>query len=219
MIKSVHQRWFAVPASAIAPLLARVWTGTADDLFPVDWVATRRDNPSGVPADALVPGVTRLSHGFLPFLFERADATTWRVRTPFGGWHGFDLVAENGGTRVVHTLAIDRLPLAARLLWRGFVQAGHDWALEAIFDRLAHVLAGGEFAREERTEQRSGPRVGLGPHGECEAFGALAHGQVPGPFPPTAPPTRPVRLAIAAWNRLPVVAQDRIRSAFEAHIT
>ena len=65
------------------------------------------------------------------------------------GWHGFDLTPDGDGCRVTHTLELEST-LSARLGWMA-IEPIHDWAVEAIFDRLEAALRTGTVP--ERTER------------------------------------------------------------------
>ncbi len=70
------------------------------------------------------------------------------------GWHGFDLLPDGDSCRVTHTLELES-SLSARLLWM-VIEPVHDWAVEAIFDRLEHALATGTVpARTGRPMSRA----------------------------------------------------------------
>lgn len=150
-VHRVRTRSFPVPAPSVACWLPRAWTGGADDIFPVDVVGTRRDNPAGAEPAALIPDVTLLGHSIFPFRFRGFDGRSFRVDTPFGGWHGFDLEADVVGCRLTHTLDLD-LPWPLSWAWILVVRSGHDWAVDAMFDRLAVAVDQG--AVPERTSTR-----------------------------------------------------------------
>ena len=71
------------------------------------------------------------------------DGRSWKVDLVGGmtGWHGFDLVPAGDGCRVTHTVELAP-SLSARLRWMAIAPA-HDWAIEALFDRLAVALGTG----------------------------------------------------------------------------
>jgi hypothetical protein len=75
----------------------------------------------------------------------------WRVDVvgSIAGWHGFDLEPDGDGCRVTHTVELQST-LSTRLRWLTIV-AIHDWAVEALFDRLEHALRTGVVP--ERTER------------------------------------------------------------------
>lgn len=127
-MENIHTRVYAASPEAIRPWLDAAWSGTDQDIFPRDLVPSWRDT------ETLVPGRTRLGHGPFRFKLREWDGWRWRVDFP-GGWHGFDLTPEGAGTRVTHTLQMGDvirpiLPL-------------HDWAVEALLDRLGAALATG----------------------------------------------------------------------------
>ena len=145
MVKNVHSRSFPEPPGAIRPHLDLAWSGTPRDVFPLDVIRTWRRNPPGHDPLALVPGVTELGHGPFRFRLERWDGRLWRVT--FGsrgltGWHGFDLEARGAGSVLTHTLEMSLSP-AMRLQWALVIEPLHDWAVEALFDRLETALRTG----------------------------------------------------------------------------
>jgi hypothetical protein len=83
----------------------------------------------------------------------------WRVDVVGrpAGWHGFDLEPDGDGCRVTHTLELVG-SLSTRLRWAPFA-AIHDWAVEALFDRLELALRTG--AVPERTPRPMPPAVAL----------------------------------------------------------
>lgn len=144
-MRNVHQREIPTSLEKIRPFIEAGWTGTSDDPFPRDYIKTWRKNPPDRAADALVPGVTRLGHGPFSFRFVSWDGKRWRVCVESGeyrGWHGFDLEPTPNGTRVRHTIELD-LSGPARVVWPLFIAPVHDWAVEAIFDRMEEALRTG----------------------------------------------------------------------------
>jgi hypothetical protein len=144
-MKNVHVRHMAAPIEQIRPWIEAAWTTTPRDPFPRDVIRNWRKNPPGTDPLALVPGVTRVGHGPFSFRFESWDGARWRVRVEsagFDGWHGFDLEPTAGGCRVTHTLELD-LSGAARVVWPVCFAQVHDWAVEAIFDRIEEALRTG----------------------------------------------------------------------------
>lgn len=145
MVKNVHSRSFPQPPEAIRQVLELAWSGTPRDVFPLDVIRTWRRNPPGADPLALVPGVTELGHGPFRFRLERFDEAVWRVRVDgrgISGWHGFDLAKEGTGTRLTHTIEATLSP-AMRLQWALAIEPLHDWAVEALFDRLGVALETG----------------------------------------------------------------------------
>ncbi len=127
-MENVHTRVYPASPEAIRPWLEAAWSGTERDIFPRDLVPTWRDTESWVP------GRTRLGHGPFRFKLREWDGWRWRVDFP-GGWHGFDLTTETGGTRVTHTTV---LPAPSKP-----IIPLHDWAVEALLDRLGRALETG----------------------------------------------------------------------------
>ncbi len=144
---NVHEREMAAPIERIRPWIEAGWTGTERDPFPRDVIRSWRKNPPGVDRLALIPGVTRIGHGPFSFRFESWDGQRWRVRVEsagFRGWHGFDLEPTARGCRVRHTLELE-LTGATRLVWAVCFARIHDWAVEAILDRIEEALRTGEM--------------------------------------------------------------------------
>jgi hypothetical protein len=154
-IRNVHARRLAAPIERVRPWIEACWSGGDRDCFPRDVITDWRKNPPGVAPDALVPGETLLGHGPFRFRLRSWDGTAWRVDVVGrpAGWHGFDLEADGDGCRIRHTLELEA-GVAARLRW-WLIAPIHDWAVEALFDRLEHALAtGGVPARTERPMPR-----------------------------------------------------------------
>lgn len=151
-IRSVHVRHFDASPAQVRAWIAACWSGGEQDCFPRDIIPTWRANAPGVDADALVAGETLLGHGPFRFRFRGWDDTSWRVDVTGGptGWHGFDLQPEDDGTLVTHTLELEGSSAKGRLRWMA-VRPLHDWAVEALFDRMAYALREGHVpARTER---------------------------------------------------------------------
>ena len=144
-MKNIHTREMNAPIEDVRPWIEACWTGTTDDPFPRDVLKTWRKNPPGEDRLALVPDVTRLGHGPFAFRFMSWDGNRWRVRVEskaFAGWHGFDLDPTRRGCRVTHTIELD-LSGAARVVWPVCIAAIHDWAVEALLDRMEEALRTG----------------------------------------------------------------------------
>jgi hypothetical protein len=151
-MRNVHSREMAAPIERVRPWIEASWTGTARDPFPRDVLRTWRKNPPGEDPLALLPGVTRVGHGFFSFLFESWDGARWRVRVEspdFRGWHGFDLEATPTACRVTHTIELE-LSVRGRFLWRTFIAPIHDWCVEAMLDRIEEALRSGEVPATTR---------------------------------------------------------------------
>jgi hypothetical protein len=156
-MKNVHERVLPFAIERVQPIIAACWSGTDDDAFPRDVIASWRRNPPGAPDGALIPGVTEVGHGPYRFRLAQWDGATWRVRMASGeGWHGFDLASVDGGTRVTHTVEAS-FTGASRLVWSTFVEPIHDWCVEAIFDRMTEALASGVMPA--RTSRPIPPRA------------------------------------------------------------
>ncbi|HXY34537.1 MAG TPA: hypothetical protein VEI07_09940 [Planctomycetaceae bacterium] len=65
------------------------------------------------------------------------------------GWHGFDLLPEPDGIRLVHTIELE-LRGRNRFAWHVLIEPVHDWAVEAIFDRLEEALKTGVAPRHTK---------------------------------------------------------------------
>jgi hypothetical protein len=158
---NTHTRVLRASPEAIARFIESAWSGTADDPFPRDVIATWRKNPTGVAPLALVPTLTSIGHGPFRFRFESWDGRRWRVRVNqdgYRGWHGFELEAIEGGTRLTHRIEL-ALTGSARVLWPLVIAPIHDWAVEALFDRLQAALETG--AVPARTTRRMSVRAAL----------------------------------------------------------
>jgi hypothetical protein len=150
-MKIVHVRRFAASIEEVRGWVAACWSGGDRDCFPRDVIATWRHNPDGVDPAALVLGETLLGHGPFRFRLREWDGRSWKVDFTGGmpGWHGFDLAPDGTGCRVTHTVSLPS-SLSARLRWM-VVAPAHDWAIEAMFDRMEHALRTG--AVPSRTER------------------------------------------------------------------
>jgi hypothetical protein len=150
-MRNVHVRRVAAPIERVRPWIEACWSATDRDCFPRDVIATWRKNPLGADPLALIPGVTLIGHGPFRFRLRVWDGLVWRVDVVgrLVGWHGFDLVPDGEGCRVTHTLELEST-LSARLRWMA-IEPIHDWAVEAMLDRLEHALRTGVVP--ERTER------------------------------------------------------------------
>ena len=150
---NTHSREFRASPEAIGRFIEAAWSGTDADPFPRDVIATWRKNPEGVAPLALVPTLTSVGHGPFRFRFESWDGRRWRVRVlqdGYRGWHGFEIEKAAEGTRVTHTIELE-LTGSARVVWPLAVEPIHDWAVEALFDRIEAALRSGQMpARTER---------------------------------------------------------------------
>src|SRR4051812_36869351 len=144
-MENVHSRVLSAPIERVRPWIEACWSATERDAFPRDVIPTWRRNPEGVDPGALVPGQTLLGHGPFRFRLTQWDGARFRVEVVAGGrgWHGFDLEALGDRCRVTHTLS---LPLSgtSRIVVPLTVMPVHDWAVEAIFDRLEEALRTGQ---------------------------------------------------------------------------
>jgi hypothetical protein len=149
-MRNVHTRRIAAPIERVRPWIEACWSGGDRDSFPHDVIASWRRNPPGADPLALIPGETVLGHGPFRFRLRVWDGFVWRVDLLGArGWHGFDLAPEGDGCRVTHSVELQGA-LSARLGWMT-IEPIHDWAVEAMFDRLEHALRTG--AVPQRTER------------------------------------------------------------------
>jgi hypothetical protein len=142
-IRHVHSRSFAADADRVASVVERMWSGTERDAFPWDFIRPTRSDPPG--ARGFVPGASTFGHGPFRFTLEQWDGRVFRARvdTPgFEGSHGFVLEPTASGCRVTHDLDA-QVAFAPWAVWKAVVGSAHDWAVEAIFDRMAAVLETG----------------------------------------------------------------------------
>ena len=158
-IRNVHARRVAAPIERVRPWVESCWSGGDRDCFPRDVIRNWRKNPPGTDPLALIPGQTLLGHGPFRFRLRAWDGAIWRVDVVGrpAGWHGFDLEPDGDGCRVTHTLELVG-SLSTRVRWAPF-EAIHDWAVEALFDRLELALRTG--AVPERTPLPMPPAVAL----------------------------------------------------------
>lgn len=142
-MKNVHVRRFSASIEEVRVWVSACWSGGDRDCFPRDVIASWRHNPDGVDPAALVPGETLVGHGPFRFRLREWDGLSWKVDVIGGmtGWHGFDLAPDGDGCRLTHTVSLAS-SLSARLRWMAIAPA-HDWAVEAMFDRMEHALRTG----------------------------------------------------------------------------
>lgn len=141
-MKNIHSRIFDHPISLVRAWLDLAWSDSSQDVFPRDQIRSWRSNPDG--STAFVPGVTLLGHG--PFVFKLVwwDGVRWRADLDCNaGSLSIHLVEKGRKTRVIVTFEAT-LDLASRLA----IVPVHDWAVEALFDRLEVALRTGEVPRE-----------------------------------------------------------------------
>jgi hypothetical protein len=150
-MRNIHVRRIAAPIERVRPWIEACWSGGDRDCFPRDVIATWRKNPPGVDPLALVPGETMVGHGPFRFRLRAWDGVIWRVDVVgrLVGWHGFDLAPDGDECRVTHTLELEST-WSAGLRWMA-IKPIHDWAVEAMFDRLEQALRTGVVP--ERTER------------------------------------------------------------------
>jgi hypothetical protein len=160
-MNNVHVRRFAAPIDQVRRWVEDCWTGGNRDCFPRDVIPSWRRNPDGVDPLALVPGKTVLGHGSLRFRLREWDGHSWKVDCIgwLVGWHGFDLEPDGDGCRVTHTVWLAP-SLSAWLAWTA-IEPAHDWAVEAMFDRMAHALATGVVPRVTERPLPTLARFGL----------------------------------------------------------
>ncbi len=154
-MQNVHARRVGAPIERVRPWIEALWSGSDRDCFPRDVIPNWRENPPGVDPMALVPGETLIGHGPFRFRLRAWDGSVWRVDVVgrLVGWHGFDLVPDGDSCVVTHTLELEG-SLRSRLGWMA-IEPIHDWAVEAMLDRLEHALRTGAVpARTERPMSR-----------------------------------------------------------------
>ena len=140
-MKNVHSRRLAAPVEEVGAWGAACWSGGERDCFPRDVIATWRRNRDGVDPAALIPGTTLSGHGPFRFRLRAWDGRSWTVNLiGMAGWHGLEVTPDGAGSRVTHT--VELAALGARLAWRAVAPA-HDWAIEAMFDRMEEALRTG----------------------------------------------------------------------------
>jgi hypothetical protein len=146
-IRHVHTRRIAAPLSEVVAAVDALWSRTKRDALPRQLSGWRR-TPAG--AQGLAVG-TRFGHGPFSFQVEQWDGQTLRARIDtagFHGQHGFHLRSEDDHVVITHELDAQLTPVRW-LLWQLFIASGHDWAVEAMFDRMQALL--GAAAPERHT--------------------------------------------------------------------
>lgn len=138
-IQHVHVRRFLAPQAEVVALIDALWSRTSRDALPRELGGWRR-TPAGT--QGFVTG-TRFGHGPFSFQVEQWDGETLSARIEtagFRGHHGFTLRREGEAVVVTHRLDA-QVELVRWLAWQLFIARGHDWAVQALFDRM-HVLLG-----------------------------------------------------------------------------
>ena len=136
MIVNVHERKLPASPEQVGALIDRFFT--ADDrLWPADRWPMRRSGELRVGAvchhDDVRYTVTEYEPGQrLWFTFTEIDVT---------GGHGFDVLAEDGATRLRHTLR-GRPHRSMRIMWPLLVRPIHDALLEDLLDNAERELTG-----------------------------------------------------------------------------
>lgn len=141
-MKNIHSRTFAHPIALVRSWIELAWSDSHQDIFPRDVIRPWRTNRDG--SNGLKPGVTMLGHGPFALTLRWWDGVRWRADLDSNaGWIGFHLVEKKGKTKVTATFE-GMLGLASRLA----IVPIHDWAVEAMFDRLDIALATGKVPAE-----------------------------------------------------------------------
>jgi hypothetical protein len=160
-MKNVHVRRVAAPVESVRPWIEACWSAGDRDCFPHDIIRDWRRNPPGRDPEVLIPGETLLGHGVFRFRLRQWDGWSWKVDVVGApaGWHGFDLERDGDGCRVTHTLELQP-SLSGRLGWLA-IEPIHDWAVEALFDRLEEALASGRVPAVTARPLPGWARLGL----------------------------------------------------------
>jgi len=143
-IENVHERFFPAPPRHVCGWLERAWSGGEDDVFPRDRFASWR-RPTQRAAEPGGGALFDFGHAQIRFRARRWDGTSWEAEVlsrSFRGSHGFLVEPEGEGTRVQHRLQ-GTLHGSLRWRWPLMVRPLHDWAIEALLDRLGIALARG----------------------------------------------------------------------------
>jgi len=155
-IRHVHERRFQAPLAEVVAIVDSMWSGGPLDALPRALGGWRRTPPG---AQGFAAG-TRFGHGPFSFLVEHWDGHTLRARVEtvgFRGCHGFVLQREGDHVLVTHDLDAEGT-LGAWMVWQLFIARGHDWAVEALFDRM-HVLLSDGGAERASSRPPLGMRV------------------------------------------------------------
>ncbi len=143
-IRRVHVRRFPVSQARLASALDALYSDTALDPFPRDYMRPWRTVPDG--ARALVPG-SRCGHGALAFEVSRWDGRVLAGHTLIEGLDGLQtLTLEPDGENVIMTNLLEgRLSLRMWLIWKLLFSRIHDWVGQSIFDRLEIFFETGQM--------------------------------------------------------------------------
>jgi hypothetical protein len=147
-IRHTHVRSFVAPLPEVVAAIDALWSGGPLDAVPAALHGWRK-SPRGAQGFAVG---TRFGHGPFSFFVDQWDGRTLRARIEtagFRGYHGFAIAHE--AERVVVTHDLDaKLTLPNWTAWQLFIAHGHDWAVEAVFDRMHELLRDGQAARVSR---------------------------------------------------------------------
>jgi hypothetical protein len=176
VLQNVHVRRLNASIDRVRPWIEACWSAGDRDCFPRDVIPNWRKNRPGTDPQALIPGETMIGHGPFRFRLRSWDGYRWRVDVvgSLSGWHGFDLLADGDGCRLTHTIELAG-SLSTRVAWMTIAPV-HDWAVEAMFDRLERALATGVVpAHSERPMSRMAAfALGLARLGSFRAAGKRA---------------------------------------------
>jgi hypothetical protein len=143
-VDNVHGRVLSAPVESVRPWLDWMWSGEENDVFPRDWLLPWREGCAGGAPAAWSAG-TKFGHARVRFRLRGWDGVHWEADVlgrQFRGEHAFTLEPDGARTRITHRLS-GTVHRSMRIAWLLAVRPVHDWAIEAMFDRLEHALAVG----------------------------------------------------------------------------
>ncbi|RMI30345.1 SRPBCC family protein [Nocardia stercoris] len=138
MICNSHQRVLPVPATRVGPLLDGV-AEPGNPLWPTpNWPPMVLDRPLAVGADG---GHGRIRYSCTAYQTGRRAEFAFGPRTPFDGWHAFDILDLGPDRCLVRHIVVARpRNLTGRLAWALVIRWCHDAVIEELLDRTATAV-------------------------------------------------------------------------------
>ena len=134
-VLNVHERRFAASPADVGALIDGLGS-PSDRLWPPRWPRMRFDRPLASGASG--------GHGPIRYdieLYEPGKRIRFRLRAPrgFDGYHGFEVLADERGATLLHTLEMNAHGLA-RITWPLIFAPLHDALVEDCLDAAAIAL-------------------------------------------------------------------------------
>jgi hypothetical protein len=134
-VLNIHERQFAAPPPEVGALMDGLGS-PSDCLWPPRWPRMRFNRPLAFGASG--------GHGPIRYdieLYEPGKRIRFRLRSPrgFDGFHGFEVLANESGTTLRHTLEMN-VHGSARVTWPLIFAPLHDALVEDCLDAAAIAL-------------------------------------------------------------------------------